>query len=189
MLGLKIFLESKLFGRRCPCVRSTSATLYLSKCIRSHWHTEVEGEVWSLLASYKRWSRVLVPPLELAVACLAPHGSAWLRPNGWVWGHVQRAELGARDARERCQGTQGHQGHWRETREKRVSSTHQTTETKEVSNIVRQSIIGKVCRCCRHIWVNFYCCPSVWSVNLFLLDLYKKHLANKWFEIKSLKLI
>ena len=59
----------------------------------------------------KRWSRVLVPPLELAVACLAPHGSAWLRPNGWVWGHVQRAELGARDARERCQGTQGHQGH------------------------------------------------------------------------------
>ena len=74
--------------------------------------------------SYKRWSRVLVPPLELAVACLAPHGSAWLRPNGWVWGHVQRAELGARDARERCQGTQGHQGHSRETREKRVSSTH-----------------------------------------------------------------
>ena len=76
---------------------------------------------------------MLVPPLELAVACLAPHGSAWLRPNGWVWGHVQRAELGARDARERCQGTQGHQGHSRETREKRVSSTHQTTETKEVS--------------------------------------------------------
>ena len=77
---------------------------------------------------------MLVPPLELAMACLAPHGSAWLRPNGWVWGHVQRAELGARDARERCQGTQGHQGHSRETREKRVSSTHQTTETKEVSH-------------------------------------------------------
>ena len=55
--------------------------------------------------------------------------------------------------------------------------------------IVRQSTIGKVCSCCRHIWVNFYCCPSVWSVNLFLLDLYKKHLANKWFEIKSLKLL
>ena len=73
---------------------------------------------------------MLVPPLGLAVACLAPHGSAWLRPNGWVWGHVQRAELGARDARERCQGTQGHQGH---SREKRVSSTHQTKETKEVS--------------------------------------------------------
>ena len=76
---------------------------------------------------------MLVPPLGLAVACLAPHGSAWLRPNGWVWGHVQRAELGARDARERCQGTQGHQGHSRETREKKSIFNPQTTETKEVS--------------------------------------------------------
>ena len=154
MLRLKIFL----------C--STFATLYLSKCIRSHRHTGVEGEVWSLLASYKRWSRVLVPPLELAVACLAPHGSAWLRPNGWVWGHVQRAELGARDARERCQGTQGHQGHSRETREKRVSSTHQTKETKEAS--YRPSEHNrKGVHTLQTYLCYFYCCPTFWSLNLF----------------------